>query len=334
MLDLGTTSLLTALRTSHLSADAQQVLWQRVRSALRYLACDRLRNKLLVKVLVRDNGTGAVVEEWRWPRWTLGWLRPEWDGCEDVPEGWEGDVEELRTDEVGVRARTPDIGWDEEVRGRGRRASLREDEREDERERYQRSVSEGESPPRDGYRDRRRSHNFSWQRQNSPRPQASPSFHRPRYPTPLTETQRINIRIRQLPDPPSSEPSTYRRTPSPPPRQTFTNLAHLPHSSQTVQYPSATGQALYPNLPPPPAESSALDDATTSLQLAILEMRYWTEAEEAAALGDGETAHERACAAKVAGSRREEMAKRAVSSVEASRGTMAPIWRLLLKMRT
>ncbi|EWG41287.1 hypothetical protein FVEG_03426 [Fusarium verticillioides 7600] len=76
-------------------------------------AYDNDRNKLpkkdiLVKTDTYENHTMKRITVWRWPAYTINWLKPEWDGQFCVPEG-ESPVE-LRSDPPGLRPDTPPVG--------------------------------------------------------------------------------------------------------------------------------------------------------------------------------------------------------------------------------
>ncbi|KAF7563303.1 hypothetical protein G7046_g834 [Stylonectria norvegica] len=107
MLDLGVEDLAEDLGIPSRSRDYQAVILRRARSALEYMTCRRLREDgVLVKTETIDEATGFTQEVWRWPQYTLQWLRNDWDGGEhataDTPRTT------LRTDRAGRRAITPD----------------------------------------------------------------------------------------------------------------------------------------------------------------------------------------------------------------------------------
>ncbi|RGP59559.1 hypothetical protein FSPOR_11241 [Fusarium sporotrichioides] len=90
---------------------------QRAKSCMLYHVENKFREGM-TKVLVQmENG------EWRWPVFTLTWLRRDWDEDCSPGEDWR-----VREDQVGVRARTPD--------GRnGEREGSRQGRRDERRER-------------------------------------------------------------------------------------------------------------------------------------------------------------------------------------------------------
>lgn len=60
---------------------------------------------ILRKVDTFEQYTMKRMTVWRWPAYTINWLRPDWDGQFCVPEG--EDPTKLRSDPAGVRADTP-----------------------------------------------------------------------------------------------------------------------------------------------------------------------------------------------------------------------------------
>lgn len=106
MLTLGTDELMTQLGISARSQEYKQIIWKRVSSALEYLVCTSLRRNTLLQAQYKDPHTGSTRIAWRWPRYTIEWLRSDWDGDEDNPND-DDDSHELRDEAPGERAVTP-----------------------------------------------------------------------------------------------------------------------------------------------------------------------------------------------------------------------------------